>query len=139
MSDFGPWLTKAISTVFPQASQGKCYFHLKQNIKKKFSKHFPLLEKYIEALSLCVHEDDFDDLWQIIKKDIKKNNGLKEIEERFIPYFENTYMAPQNKGFYIGKLPPGYGRTNNCLEGHHRYIKDEIFQKRSMDMGNFFN
>ena len=36
MTDFGNWLTKAFLETFPDGIQTKCYYHIKQNIKKSY-------------------------------------------------------------------------------------------------------
>ena len=115
MTDFGNWLTKAFSETFPDAIQTKCYYHMKQNIKKNYPKHFQYLELYLDALSSCIYENDFDNLWKIIKKDILKDQNLNQVGQKFIDYYEGFYLKTENKGFYIGALPPGYGSTNNGL------------------------
>ena len=77
-------------------------------------------------------------LWELIKKDIAQNKDLKDIKEDFVQYFEKVYMSPENKFFYIGALPAGYSNTNNLLEGHHRHIKQNIFEYKVRNIGTDF-
>jgi len=138
MSDFAPWLTKCFKETFPNAIQGKCYFHMKQNVKKKFPKFFAGLEEHINIISLALDEIELHNIWTLIKKTVSKDHFLKPISSKFIEYFEENYLSQANKSFYIGALPPGYGNTNNALEGHHRYLKSQIFENTVKSIGNSY-
>lgn len=135
MSDFSEALAKAFQEQFPSAIQGKCYYHLKSNIKKRYSKKTKHLEKYLESLAACTSNSQLDALWKIIKKDICLNSDTKEFAKDFVEYFEKTYMLANNKNFHVGALPPGFSNNNNMLEGHHRFLKKEIYEYEVLDMG----
>lgn len=134
MSDFSPTLRRSFIEEFPEAFQGKCFYHLKQNVKKRYRKLFKHLENYIDHLGNCNDDEQLNLLWKIIQKDIKNHNELKNIAPEFIQYFEKEYMNEDYRGWYIGALPPGFGNTNNILEGHHRYLKDQIFDYKTRDI-----
>ena len=134
MSDFAPWLTKSFEEEFPNARQLKCFFHLKQNVQKNYRGHFKELEGYLDLLGSSTSSSTLQPLWNIIKKDLKKRVEFKEVYEEFTSYFEAQYMNQKNICFYIGASPPGFSNTNNMLEGHHRYLKREIFDYEVHDM-----
>lgn len=137
MTDFAGWESKAIKEVFPDAKHGKCFFHLKTNLKKRYPKLFSNLESYIDNLGNCNSTSQINSLWELVKDDVNNEEELKDIASDFISYFENTYLNENGKTFYIGFLPPGYGNTNNMLEGHHRYLKRDIFEYKVRSIGNF--
>jgi len=134
MSDFSPVLKKTFSEKFPEAIQGKCFYHLKQNVKKRYKKLFKHLEVYIDHLGNCEGDRQLNSLWKLIKKEAKSNPDIEDIAEDFIDYFEDEYMNEDNNNWYIGALPPGFGNTNNMLEGHHRYLKEQIFEYKTKDI-----
>lgn len=96
--------------------------------EKEVPKIFYSLEEHINILSSALDEIEFHNLWALIKKTISKDHFLKPISSNFLEYFEENYISKENKSFYIGALPPGFGNTNNALEGHHRYLKSQIFE-----------
>jgi len=51
MSDFSLAIRNAITKEFPQAIQTKCFFHLKENVRKKYRSHFSNLEIYLDTLA----------------------------------------------------------------------------------------
>ena len=79
MSDFSEVLTKSFKEVF-DVRQGKCFYHLKANIIKRYSKKkFSHFEEYIEELGSCLSCQELDFVWELIKKDIpKKKMNLKK-------------------------------------------------------------
>ena len=136
MSDFATTLANAFKAVFPDAERTKCFFHMKQNIIKRYTKKkCESLLEYVDSMGSCITYSELDSLWRIIKKDLLSNTNLKELSQDFIPYFQNEYMTEENKGFIIGSLPPGYSNTNNMLEGHHRHLKHNIFEKKVRSIG----
>jgi len=135
MSDFAGFISKALKESFPSIKHGKCFYHLKANIKKRYPKKYPKIEPYLEDLGNCLAIFQLDTLWKLIKEDIKENEDLEDIASEFVDYFENFYMKAEEKGFFIGFLPPGFGNTNNMLEGHRRFLKGQIFEYRIRDMG----
>jgi len=138
MSDFSEPLANAFTEVFPNARRGKCFYHLKHNIVKKYTKKkYNLLEEYLEALGKCLSEDEVDFLWNLVKKDILGNKELKDFSKEFVQYFEKYYICKENKMFYMGALPPGYSNTNNMLEGHHRHLKQNIFEYKVRNISKF--
>jgi len=136
MSDFALCIANALKKLFPFIKHGKCFFHLKENIRKHYRKEYKIIEEYINALGYSKDLQSFDNLWSIIKEDIKTKPELSEISETFIQYMEKTYLKTGNKNFYIGYLPEGFGNTNNMLEGHHRHLKQNIFERKKRSMGN---
>ena len=138
MSDFAKWIAKAVRETFPGGKHGKCFFHLKSNVKKKYPKHFSYLEAYLESMGNCNTNAQLEALWEIIKKDMPNNKELESIQPEFISYFESTYFKKEERTFYIGFLPPGYGNTNNMLEGHHRFLKRDIFEYQVRKLCNIF-
>jgi len=136
MTDFAKWESKAIKQVFPGTKHGKCFFHLKSNVKKKYPKQFSKLEQYIDNLGNCHTIFQLNSLWELVKDDIKSVEELKNISSDFITYFEDTYFNENEKTFHIGFLPPGFGNTNNMLESHHRYLKRDVFEYKVRSLGN---
>ena len=59
------------------------------------------------------------------------------VGKEFVKYFEENYLRQDNCGWYIGASKPGFCNTNNQLEGHHRYLKKEVFEQKTRDMRNY--
>jgi len=136
MSDFVDSITYPVRSVFPQARRAKCYYHLKSNLIKRYTKKkYVFLEDYITSLVNCLNENELNFVWGLIKKEISTNKNIQDFKEDFVQYFERTYMNNENKYFYIGALPPGYSNTNNLLEGHHSHIKRNIFGHKVRSIG----
>jgi len=71
MSDFSEPLAKAFKAVFGDIIRGKYYFHMKQNIIKRYSKkRYQHLEEFIQYLGSCLSCSEVDFLWNLIKKEI---------------------------------------------------------------------
>ena len=131
MSDFSDALAKSFKNVFDNPTRAKCFFHLKQNIIKRYTKKmYCHLEEYLQLMGSCLSVGELDFLWPLIKKDILAQKEIKSISRNFVQYFENTYLIDENKKFFIGALPPGYSSTDNLLEGHHRHLKQNIFERK---------
>lgn len=136
MSDFSEAIANSIKNTFPNSIRGKCFFHLIQNVIKRYNKkRYEDLKEYIQHLGSCINSVELFSSWNLIKTDIRNNDKLQDISEDFISYFQKVYLTAENKNFYIGALPPGYGNTNNMLEGHHKHLKYNIFERKTRSMG----
>ena len=138
MSDFSFVFRNAISKEFPKAIQTKCFFHLKENVRKKFRSSFPDLEVYLDTLSHCITLNEVQKLWKIVKGEILKNLKENDIGKEFVKSFEENYLSKENCQWFIGASRPGFCNTNNQLEGHHRYLKKEVFEQNIREMRNCF-
>ena len=114
--------------LFP--SKGKC--------QKKFRSCFSSLERYLDTLSKCLNQGEVKSLWTLVKNEIAESEEINEdIGTQFINYFEETYLCKENINWFIGASHPGFCNTNNFLEGHHRFLKKEVFEQKILDMRNF--
>lgn len=138
MSDFAEPIANAVKKVFPDCRRGKCYYHLTQNLVKRYKKTgYDDLKEYINFLGSCMSSNQLKFSWDLIKKDVLKNKKLKEISKDFVDYFEKEYMKQENMYWYIGALPEGYSNTNNMLEGHNRHLKHNLLEKKVRNIGKF--
>ena len=136
MNDWSLAIRNALDSEFPRIKHGKCFFHMKENIRKTYRNYWETLESYIDYLGNCCNTGQIDLLWNLIKQDIRKNKNLAPTKDQFFSHFERVYLNDSEKNFFIGYLPVGFGNTNNLLEGHHRDIKANFFEYKIFDMGN---
>lgn len=70
MSDFSYPIAVSIQQNFPDARRGKCYFHMVQNIIKRYNKkRYEDLRLYVEFLGCCLSVNELKTAWDLIKKD----------------------------------------------------------------------
>jgi hypothetical protein len=135
MADFAPYISLAISRIFPLAKKLFCYYHLKANITKRASGLN--LNKDIKNSIL----GDLTTLSNSFSNDIFAlgvNLFLEkyEIEEDFCTYFYNNYIE-KNDSWYIGASPVYVGKTNNLVESFNSTIKRCITKSKLLPFPKF--
>ena len=90
MTDFSLPIANTLKAEFPSAIRSKCFFSLKENVRKLLGKDFKEIENYLDSMGFCLIEQELQILWEISKADLPKQLP-PGVAETFIHYFETTY------------------------------------------------
>ena len=147
MMDFEMAAINAFTLEFPHATLTGCLFHFGQCIYRKVQElglqqryrdddEFALIIKKFQGLAFVPADDViavYDELVNSLDEDL-----ANEVLERFLIYFETTWIGPEHRGrrrrplFDIklwnvrGRVEDDLPRTNNSVEGWHRAFDQRI-------------
>jgi hypothetical protein len=123
MSDAAPAIFNGFSEVYPTMKQGKCFFHMKRNIRDRHYNDATAEKIFLmdlTSLSKSHSQEHFDcSVPLFIKTYVEHEN--KSIREA-ATFLEKFWLAERNQGWHSG-LVPGTVTSNNGLEVTNRIFK----------------
>ncbi|CAF0956901.1 unnamed protein product [Brachionus calyciflorus] len=138
MSDYEPEAINAVKEVFPEARTQGCYFHYIQSIRKniqnkmltnKYKNNVETRKWFDKLKALAFLPKDYINFAYSNIKSIRPFSSNSQNYEKFIIYFEQTWLFGHYKLESWNQFENVGPRTKNTVEAHNRKIKNELLQK----------
>jgi len=138
-------IINAVHKVFPNIQHYRCYFHIVKALKDKIlrwkiSEEKSILKEntgiilyFLSLLHQTKTDDDFFNLWKLIKKEWEQ----KTISKSFIDYFAKNYVNNRKKQCWNRVSQIGHSLTNNSLERFHLNIKETYTDRKKLAINEF--
>ncbi|RNA17037.1 Carbonic anhydrase 2 [Brachionus plicatilis] len=128
MQDAQAACAAAAKQCFPEITILMCWFHLKQNIKKripdKLGKHAKTYKDMIEKDVVSLHYSNTYERFIHLKMEIFERWSQIEEMNDFKQYFEKQWLEGHWINWPLFTRPPGFSTTNNNTEGFNKTIKN---------------
>jgi hypothetical protein len=136
MADSAGAIHLAFSEIFPDAVIGKCFFHVKQGIRKHKSLfanvgNYENFSSDVTSLASLGNAEEYDFAWQLFKK------RWRNREPEVYNWFQEHWGTERNRRWNVGSTAPGLPQVNNSLESKNRYLKLYVTKKQRLNLGIF--
>jgi hypothetical protein len=130
MSDKAIAIFNAVDEVYGgNLTHISCYFHMKQNLKKNYSKYEVAKEdrgaisEKIDFMRCCIDKQFFIGYLAAFKSEYKHYS-------KFISYFEELFLDHPYDIWQYFNIRPNIFTTNNILESLNNYIKEHLTERK---------
>ena len=123
MRDAAAAIHNGICRVFDGIKPGKCYFHMKTCMKKRYFDNPKLKDEFLKDLSSLSksHSINYFESSLLLFKNKYANHRDSSVNSAMV-HFEKYSLTEANVGWHSG-LMPGTVTTNNGVESTNRLFK----------------